>query len=140
MGKIQPLFWLTSCKSVELVSREKFVRREPGRDGKILSGHRQDGNVEAHPVLVRRKKKRIYFRCTFMFHLPYWYFTRQGITMIRLDTRRIKCTDSLLLCHVFCAVALFLSLYGKYVIRYFSFRIVFFYLVSGRLDFLHQLN
>ena len=30
----------------------KFVRREPGRDGKILSDHRQDGNVEAHRLYV----------------------------------------------------------------------------------------
>ena len=31
--------------SAQLASRSKFVRREPGRDGKILRGHRQDGNV-----------------------------------------------------------------------------------------------
>ena len=35
---------------------------------------------------------------------------------------------------------LFFSLYGEYVVRYFSFRMVVFYLVWGTLDFLHQLN
>ena len=40
--------WLTSCKSAELVSRQKILRREPGRDGKILSDHRQDCNNEVH--------------------------------------------------------------------------------------------
>ena len=44
--------WLTSCKSAELASRYKIVRRERGRDGKILSDHRQDGNVEAHLALI----------------------------------------------------------------------------------------
>ena len=37
--------WLTSCKSAELASQWKFERREPGRDGKILSYNRKDGNV-----------------------------------------------------------------------------------------------
>ena len=32
---------------------KKIVRREPGRDGKILSGHRQDGNDEVHRLEVR---------------------------------------------------------------------------------------
>ena len=27
---------------------KKFVRREPGRDGKILGDHRQDGSGEVH--------------------------------------------------------------------------------------------
>ena len=27
---------------------EKITRREPGRDGKILCDHRQDGNDEVH--------------------------------------------------------------------------------------------
>ena len=27
---------------------KKIVKRGPGRDGKILSGHRQDGNDEVH--------------------------------------------------------------------------------------------
>ena len=40
--------WLTSCKIAELASRQTFVRREPGRDGKTLSDHRQDGNDEVH--------------------------------------------------------------------------------------------
>ena len=40
--------WLTSCKSAEFASRYKIVRREPGRDEKILSDHRQDGNDEVH--------------------------------------------------------------------------------------------
>ena len=30
---------------------KKIVRREPGRDGKILCDHRQDGNDEADIVL-----------------------------------------------------------------------------------------
>ena len=29
-------------------SGDKIVRREPGRDGKILSDHRQDGNDEVY--------------------------------------------------------------------------------------------
>ena len=37
---------------------KKIVRREPGRDGKILSGHRQDGNDEVHRLEVRLKKKK----------------------------------------------------------------------------------
>ena len=37
---------------------KKFVRREPGRDGKILCDHRQDGNDEVHRLQVRLKKKR----------------------------------------------------------------------------------
>ena len=41
-------YWLTSCKSAELVSRSKIVRREPERDGKILSDPRQDGDDEVH--------------------------------------------------------------------------------------------
>ena len=32
---------------------KKNVRREPGRDGKILNDHRQVGNFEAHRLLVR---------------------------------------------------------------------------------------
>ena len=32
-------------KGTELASQLKFVRREPGRDGKILRFHGQDGNV-----------------------------------------------------------------------------------------------
>ena len=38
--------WLTSCKSAGLASRKKNLRREPGRDGKILCDRRQDGNDE----------------------------------------------------------------------------------------------
>ena len=34
---------------------KKIVRREPGRDDKILGAHRQDGNVEAHRLEVRRR-------------------------------------------------------------------------------------
>ena len=36
---------------------KKIVRREPGRDGKILSDHRQDGNDEVHRLYVRLKRK-----------------------------------------------------------------------------------
>ena len=32
-------------KSVELALRGKIVTREPGRDGKALSDHREGGNV-----------------------------------------------------------------------------------------------
>ena len=32
---------------------KKIVRREPGRDGKILSDHRQDSNDELHRLEVR---------------------------------------------------------------------------------------
>ena len=36
-----------------------FVRREPGRGGKILSDHRQDGDdYEVHRLEVRLKKKK----------------------------------------------------------------------------------
>ena len=37
---------------------KKIVRREPGRDGKILCDHRQDGNDEVHRLKVRLKKKK----------------------------------------------------------------------------------
>ena len=37
---------------------KKIVRREPGRDGKILCDHRQDGNDEVHRLKVRWKKKK----------------------------------------------------------------------------------
>ena len=50
--------WLTSCKSAELASRHKIVRREPGRDGKILCDHRQDGHDEVHRLEVRLKNKK----------------------------------------------------------------------------------
>ena len=53
-----------------------------------------------------------------------------------------KCTDKLLLCNVFYAVALFFCLYEEYVVRYFlPSRWRFFRLVLGRgWIFLHQLN
>ena len=35
-------------KVLNLHRDKKIVRREPGRDGKILSDHRQDGNDEVH--------------------------------------------------------------------------------------------
>ena len=41
---------LTRCKSTELASilnNNEKQRQGPGRDGKILSDHRQDGNVRA---------------------------------------------------------------------------------------------
>ena len=47
VSKIEPLVD-ELCKTTELASRYKIVRREPGRDGKILSDHRQDGNDEVH--------------------------------------------------------------------------------------------
>ena len=37
---------------------KKIVRREPGRDRKILCDHRQDGNDEVHRLYVRLKKKK----------------------------------------------------------------------------------
>ena len=46
----------------ELASRSKIVRREPGRDGKILSDHRQDGNVEAHRLYTSRTRNGINFK------------------------------------------------------------------------------
>ena len=39
---------------------KEIVRREPGRDGKILSDHRQDGNDEVHRLYVRLKKYILY--------------------------------------------------------------------------------
>ena len=47
-----------SCKIAELAPRSKIVRRELGRDGKILSDHRQDGNDEVHRLSVRYIKKK----------------------------------------------------------------------------------
>ena len=41
-------FPCSADKIAELASREKVVRRESGRDRKILSDHRQDGNDEVH--------------------------------------------------------------------------------------------
>ena len=35
----------------------KFVKRERGRDGKILGAHRQDGNVETHRGSSERVSK-----------------------------------------------------------------------------------
>ena len=37
---------------------KKIVRRKPGRDGKILCDHRQDGNDEVHRLLSEMKEKR----------------------------------------------------------------------------------
>ena len=31
---------------------KKIVRREPGRDGKIVCDHRQDGNDEVHRLVM----------------------------------------------------------------------------------------
>ena len=38
---------------VNLHRGKKFLTREPGRDGKILGDHRQDGNDEVHRLKVR---------------------------------------------------------------------------------------
>ena len=38
---------------LNLNRNKKIVRREPRRDGKILSDHRQDGNDEVHRLKVR---------------------------------------------------------------------------------------
>ena len=43
---------------LDLHRDKKIARREPGRDGKILSDHRQDGNDEVHRLEVRLKKKK----------------------------------------------------------------------------------
>ena len=40
-----------------IASRQKSVRREPGRDGKILSDHREDGKVEAPSAVSEMKEK-----------------------------------------------------------------------------------
>ena len=41
---------------------KKIVRREPGRDGKILCDHRQDGNDEVHRLYqvseMKEKEKK----------------------------------------------------------------------------------
>ena len=37
---------------------KKIVRREPGRDGKILCDHRQDGNNEVHRQMKEKKEKK----------------------------------------------------------------------------------
>ena len=37
---------------------KKNVRREPGRDGKILCDHRQDGNDEVHLAISEMKERR----------------------------------------------------------------------------------
>ena len=36
---------------------KKIVRREPARDGQILSNRRQDGNDEVHRLEVRFEKE-----------------------------------------------------------------------------------
>ena len=38
----------TTTRVLNLHRDKKIVRREPGRDGKILCDHRQDGNDEVH--------------------------------------------------------------------------------------------
>ena len=50
---------------------KKIVRREPGRDGKILCDHRQDGKDEVHRLLVR-------FFFFFLSHLL-WHLICRGI-------------------------------------------------------------
>ena len=50
-----------SCKIIaELASRYKIVRREPGKDGKmILSDHsRQDGNDEVNLSAINEMNKK----------------------------------------------------------------------------------
>ena len=37
---------------------KKFVRREPGRDGKILCDHRQDGNDGVPSAISEMKEKK----------------------------------------------------------------------------------
>ena len=39
---------LNFVRVLNLHRDKKNVRREPGRDGKILCDHRQDGNDEVH--------------------------------------------------------------------------------------------
>ena len=46
VSKIQPL--VDELQVLNLHRDKEIVRREPGRDGKILSDHRQDGNDEVH--------------------------------------------------------------------------------------------
>ena len=38
---------------------KKNVRREPGKDGKILSDHRQDGNDEVHRLVFLQYTKAL---------------------------------------------------------------------------------
>ena len=56
VSKIQPLVD-EFVRVLNLDRDKKIVRREPGRDGKILCDHRQDGNDEVHRLKVRLKKK-----------------------------------------------------------------------------------
>ena len=54
---------------------KKNVRREPGRDGKILCDHRQDGNDEVHRLYVRlkgEKKKNKNYITKDKMHMKYW--------------------------------------------------------------------
>ena len=51
---------------LDLHRDEKIARREPGRDGKILSDHRQDGNDEVGPSAIseikeKKKNKKYYY-------------------------------------------------------------------------------
>ena len=46
--QIRLIFW---SFQIRLIFRDRLVTREPGRDGKILSDHRQDGNDEVHRLL-----------------------------------------------------------------------------------------
>ena len=49
MSKYNSTIGCRGCKSAELASRyKKIIRREPVKDGKILSDNRQDGYVEAY--------------------------------------------------------------------------------------------
>ena len=68
---------------------KKIVRREPGRDGKILSDHRQDGNDEVGPSAISeiKKKKKDYTNRRYFQHahfIPkvethiYWYLLVHG--------------------------------------------------------------
>ena len=41
-------FCLPCCRFMSRIFFPCTVRREPGRDGKIVSDHRQDGNDEVH--------------------------------------------------------------------------------------------
>ena len=44
-------------KEKTVMVQKKIVRRELGRDGKILTDHRQDSNDEAAPQKKRKKKE-----------------------------------------------------------------------------------
>ena len=70
---------------------KKIVRREPGRDGRILSDHRQDGNDEVHRLyqvgeIIKKKKKLTTSRIGNLTRLVHTLLYVMTITYIHVRT------------------------------------------------------